>query len=243
MPMNKSRMSLSRATRPLIRYSLCPERYRRRPTTTSPGRKLIDGCFSAARFFQCGFLPFSETSGADPVDASAAAASATGSAMTSSVVSPSAAGIAATASGTPSITLATASDSSGSTSVRLTSEMPIGGRLAVPLKMQSDMRSARSILWLCSPRTQEMASTTLDLPQPFGPTMQVMPLPLKVIGVFSQNDLKPSSSTLRSFSTQPSHANPFELLQKKGVRSEFFQTFIETKRSEGSDIDGPAAWR
>jgi hypothetical protein len=28
------------------------------------------------------------------------------------------------------------------------------------------------------------------LPQPFGPTIQVMPEPLKVIGVFSQNDLK-----------------------------------------------------
>src|SRR5215472_7002657 len=80
--------------------------------------------------------------------------------------------------------------------------MPIGGRLAVPLKMQSDMRSARSILWLCSPRTQEMASTTLDLPQPLGPTMQVIPVPLKVIGVFSQKDLKPSNSTFRSLSTR-----------------------------------------
>ena len=64
------------------------------------------------------------------------------------------------------------------------------------------MRSARSILWLCSPSTQETASTTLDLPQPFGPTMQVTPVPLNVIGVFSQNDLKPNSSTLRSFSTR-----------------------------------------
>jgi hypothetical protein len=35
-----------------------------------------------------------------------------------------------------------------------------------------------------------MASTTLDLPHPFGPTMQVMPVPLNVIGVFSQKDLK-----------------------------------------------------
>jgi hypothetical protein len=30
--------------------------------------------------------------------------------------------------------------------------------------------------------------------------MQVSPLPLKVICVFSQNDLKPTSSTLRSLS-------------------------------------------
>src|SRR6202451_2614148 len=97
-----------------------------------------------------------------------------------------------------SSTLATASDISGSTSVSVTSARPSGGRLAVPLKMQSDMRSARSILWLCSPSTQETASTTFDLPQPFGPTMHVIPLPLNVIGVFSKNDLKPSSSTLRS---------------------------------------------
>jgi hypothetical protein len=31
--------------------------------------------------------------------------------------------------------------------------------------------------------------------------MQVIPVPLKVIGVFSQKDLNPNSSTLRSFST------------------------------------------
>ena len=44
-------MSRNRATRPLIRYSLWPERYRRRPTTTSPGFRCI-ACFSAAaRFF------------------------------------------------------------------------------------------------------------------------------------------------------------------------------------------------
>ena len=66
--------------------------------------------------------------------------------------------------------------------------------------MQSDIRSARSDLWLCSPSTQEIASTMLDLPQPLGPIMQVSPLPLNVICVFSQNDLKPTSSTFRSFS-------------------------------------------
>jgi len=115
----------------------------------------------------------------------------------------------ATVNGAPTVwfsgaasTFATASASSGSTSVSVTSDSPIGGRLAVPLKMQSDIRSARSILWLCSPSTQEIASTTFDFPQPFGPTMHVIPLPLNVIGVFSQNDLKPSNSTLRSFSTR-----------------------------------------
>src|ERR1700730_2488321 len=85
-------------------------------------------------------------------------------------------------------------------SVSVTSARPSGGLLAVPLKMQSDIRSARRDLWLCSPRTQEMASTIWDLPQPLGPMMQVSPLPLKVICVFSQNDLKPTSSTLRNLS-------------------------------------------
>src|SRR6266478_3447287 len=99
-----------------------------------------------------------------------------------------------------SITKRAASASSGSSMVMVTSASPSGGRLVVPLKMQSAMRSARSDLWLCSPRTQEMASTTLDLPQPFGPTMQVVPDPLNVTTVRSQNDLKPTISTFRSFS-------------------------------------------
>ncbi len=84
--------------------------------------------------------------------------------------------------------------------VIVTSASPSGGRFVVPLKMQSAMRSARNDLWLCSPSTQEMASTTLDLPQPLGPTMQVAPDPLKVTTVRSQNDLKPTISTFRSFS-------------------------------------------
>src|SRR5712692_973140 len=99
-----------------------------------------------------------------------------------------------------SITKRAASASSGSSMVMVTSARPSGGRLVVPLKMQSAMRSARSDLWLCSPRTQEMASTTLDLPHPFGPTMQVVPDPLNVTTVRSQNDLKPTISTFRSFS-------------------------------------------
>jgi hypothetical protein len=40
--------------------------------------------------------------------------------------------------------------------------------------------------------------------------MQVIPVPLKVIGVFSQNDLNPNSSTLRSFSTQSSLGSFFQ---------------------------------
>ena len=66
--------------------------------------------------------------------------------------------------------------------------------------MQSAMRSARSDLWLCSPKTHEMASTMFDLPQPLGPMTQLRPVPLKVRCVFSQNDLNPTNSTLRSLS-------------------------------------------
>jgi hypothetical protein len=66
--------------------------------------------------------------------------------------------------------------------------------------MQSAMRSARRDLWLCSPNTHEIASTTFDLPQPFGPTMQVVPEPLNVTTVRSQNDLKPTISTFLSLS-------------------------------------------
>src|SRR5580704_8523271 len=49
-----------------------------------------------------------------------------------------------------------------------------------------------------------MASTTLDLPQPLGPTMQVVPEPLKVTTVRSKNDLKPTISTFRSLSKMSS---------------------------------------
>jgi hypothetical protein len=38
------------------------------------------------------------------------------------------------------------------------------------------------------------------LPQPFGPTMHVVPEPLNVTTVRSQNDLKPTISTFRSLS-------------------------------------------
>jgi hypothetical protein len=66
--------------------------------------------------------------------------------------------------------------------------------------MQSDMRSARRLLWLCSPSTHDIASTIFDFPQPFGPTMQVRPVPLNVTDVRSQKLLNPVISTFLSFS-------------------------------------------
>src|ERR1041384_6352181 len=56
-----------------------------------------------------------------------------------------------------------------------TSARPSGGRPAVPAKMTSSILPPRRLLAPCSPITHASASTTLDLPEPFGPTMQVIP--------------------------------------------------------------------
>ncbi len=60
-------------------------------------------------------------------------------------------------------------------SLRRTSAADVGFRTSLPPKMMSSMRSPRRLLALCSPRTHVRASTTLLLPQPFGPTMAVTP--------------------------------------------------------------------
>src|SRR6476659_1529505 len=59
--------------------------------------------------------------------------------------------------------------------VSSTSARPNGGRPEVPAKMTSSILPPRRLLAPCSPITQASASTTLDLPEPLGPTMQVMP--------------------------------------------------------------------
>jgi len=61
--------------------------------------------------------------------------------------------------------------------------------------MTSSILPPRSDLAPCSPITQASASTTLDLPEPFGPTMQVMP-GSKFIVVADANDLNPRSVML-----------------------------------------------
>src|SRR6266481_2452460 len=179
--------------------------------TTSPGFMARTG-LSADLFFRLNLAPGSAGDGAEPsAEVSCVSGDCAGSSERISVelsVKPEISLFSLTRAGESiaesdaalSITKRAASASSGSSMVMVTSASPSGGRLVVPLKMQSAMRSARSDLWLCSPRTQEMASTTLDLPQPFGPTMQVVPDPLNVTTVRSQNDLKPTISTFRSFS-------------------------------------------
>src|SRR5882672_5620450 len=62
-----------------------------------------------------------------------------------------------------------------------------------PLKITSAISPPRSDLADCSPRIQRTASTTLLLPDPFGPTMPVTPGE-KSNRVLSAKDLKPTSS-------------------------------------------------
>src|SRR5258705_3948425 len=77
-----------------------------------------------------------------------------------------------------------------------TSAMPSGLRPSVQLKITSAISPPRSALADCSPSTQRMASDTLDLPQPLGPTIAVMP-GKKLSEVLSAKDLNPR--TVRFF--------------------------------------------
>ena len=74
--------------------------------------------------------------------------------------------------------------------VRLTSARPSAGRLAVPAKITSSIFWLRTALGAWAPSTQAMASTTLDLPLPFGPTTTVTPGSMSSV-VGSAKDLKP----------------------------------------------------
>src|SRR5687768_3526481 len=66
--------------------------------------------------------------------------------------------------------------SSGARSTRSdTSAKSRAGRIAVPAKMTSSIPAPRIDLGEDSPITQRIASSTLDLPQPFGPTTPVRP--------------------------------------------------------------------
>ena len=71
-----------------------------------------------------------------------------------------------------------------------TSAVAPGLRASLPLKITSSMRSPRRLLALCSPSTHVMASATLLLPHPFGPTIAVTPWS-KASSERSENDLNP----------------------------------------------------
>ena len=74
--------------------------------------------------------------------------------------------------------------------VSATSARPSAGRLVVPAKMTSSIFWDRTALGAWAPSTQPMASTTLDLPLPFGPTTTVTPGSMSRV-VASAKDLKP----------------------------------------------------
>src|SRR5579859_6318497 len=76
--------------------------------------------------------------------------------------------------------------------VSVTSARPSGGREVVPAKTTSSILPPRRDLTPCSPMTQDSASTMLDLPEPFGPTTQVMPGSRRSV-VAEANDLNPRS--------------------------------------------------
>src|SRR5690348_10024177 len=76
--------------------------------------------------------------------------------------------------------------------VSATSERPRGARFVVPAKMTSSILPPRRLFAPCSPMTQERPSRMLDLPEPLGPTTQVMPGSRRSV-VAEANDLKPRS--------------------------------------------------
>src|ERR1044071_3310409 len=88
----------------------------------------------------------------------------------------------------------TPNSSAQSVKVTDTSANPTGLRVSAPLKITSAISSPRSDLADCSPSAHFTASSTLDFPQPFGPTIAVTPS-WKLKTVLSANDLKPNSSS------------------------------------------------
>ncbi len=79
--------------------------------------------------------------------------------------------------------------------VSTTSARPSGALAAVPAKMTSSILPPRSDFAPCSPITQASASTTLDLPEPLGPTTHVTPGSKRSV-VEEANDLNPFSVRL-----------------------------------------------
>src|SRR5689334_379952 len=100
-----------------------------------------------------------------------------GSGATSTTISPAAAATTASPAGRCAGLMAGLPGTRDATPLRRsrTSAAEVGFRPSLPWKMMSCMCSPRRLLALCSPSTQVMASTTLLLPQPLGPTMAVTP--------------------------------------------------------------------
>ena len=85
--------------------------------------------------------------------------------------------------------------STGLSNVSVTVAIPAGLRDALPAKITSSIAPPRRLFALRSPSTHLIASTTLDLPQPLGPTMPVIGAS-KRNSVWSAKLLKPLTVNL-----------------------------------------------
>src|SRR6516164_4573836 len=72
----------------------------------------------------------------------------------------------------------------------------------------------RGLLAPCSPITQDRASTMLDLPEPFGPTAQVMPGSKRSV-VAEAKDLKPRRVRLFRYKCRPSSRSPHDTVRRR----------------------------
>ena len=101
--------------------------------------------------------------------------------------------------------------------VTVTSARPSGARDEVPAKMTSSIFPPRSVFAPCSPITQARASTTLDLPEPLGPTTAVMPgSKRRVVG--EAKDLKPFSVRLLRYTASQTTAQIARVTVTEGCR-------------------------
>src|SRR6201991_694522 len=101
--------------------------------------------------------------------------------------------------------------------VTVTSARPSGGRADVPATMTSSILPPRSVLAPCSPITHVSASTTFDLPDPVGPTTQVMPgSKRRVVG--DAKDLKPFNVRLLRYTACQTTAQIARLSLTEGCR-------------------------
>ena len=95
--------------------------------------------------------------------------------------------------------------------VRVTSARPSAGRLSVPLKITSSILLLRTADGAWAPSTQASASTTLDFPEPLGPTTTVTPGSNSIV-VESAKDLNPlSMSDFKNTANRgyKTHSQPF----------------------------------
>jgi hypothetical protein len=75
----------------------------------------------------------------------------------------------------------------------------------VPAKITSSIFPPRKDFAPCSPKTQERPSTTFDLPEPFGPTTQVIPCS-KFRVVDEAKDLNPFRFMLFRYIALPAYS-------------------------------------